>query len=107
MFEPTKTVREYALEIPAATRIFEKLGIDYCCGGSKSLADACANAGVAEHTRMTNDRENTCAEQVFSRYEPSGPSVKLISILQYWEDTKDGTHFRQPSPNHFSNQDPG
>ncbi|HEY2974759.1 MAG TPA: iron-sulfur cluster repair di-iron protein [Pyrinomonadaceae bacterium] len=47
MFEPTKTVREYALEIPAATRIFEKLGIDYCCGGSKSLADACANAGVA------------------------------------------------------------
>ena len=33
MFETTKTVREYALEIPEATRIFEKLGIDYCCGG--------------------------------------------------------------------------
>ena len=47
MFDTTKTVREYALEIPAATRIFEKLGIDYCCGGGKSLADACANAGVA------------------------------------------------------------
>ena len=47
MFETTKTVREYALEIPAATRIFEKLGIDYCCGGGKSLADACASAGVA------------------------------------------------------------
>jgi regulator of cell morphogenesis and NO signaling len=47
MFQSTKTVREYALEIPTATRIFEKLGIDYCCGGHKSLADACANAGVA------------------------------------------------------------
>jgi regulator of cell morphogenesis and NO signaling len=47
MFETTKTVREYALEIPAATRIFEKLGIDYCCGGGQSLADACAKAGVA------------------------------------------------------------
>lgn len=47
MFEPTKTVRQYALEIPAATRIFEKLGIDYCCGGNKSLADACGKAGVA------------------------------------------------------------
>ena len=46
MFEPTKTVREYALEIPASTRIFEKLGIDYCCGGGKSLADACAQAGI-------------------------------------------------------------
>jgi regulator of cell morphogenesis and NO signaling len=47
MFDTTKTVSEYALEIPAATRIFEKLGIDYCCGGGKSLADACAKAGIA------------------------------------------------------------
>ena len=47
MFNTTRTVREYALEIPAATRIFEKLGIDYCCGGGTSLADACAQAGLA------------------------------------------------------------
>jgi regulator of cell morphogenesis and NO signaling len=47
MFETTKSVREYALEIPAASRIFEKLGIDYCCGGGKSLVDACTAAGVS------------------------------------------------------------
>jgi regulator of cell morphogenesis and NO signaling len=47
MLESTKTVKEYALEMPGATRIFEKLGIDYCCGGDKSLAEACAKAGVA------------------------------------------------------------
>ena len=47
MFETRKTVREYAVEIPAATRIFEKLGIDYCCGGGKSLADACTAAGIS------------------------------------------------------------
>ena len=41
-----KTVRELALEVPAATRVFEKMGIDYCCGGKRSLADACAVAGV-------------------------------------------------------------
>jgi len=29
-----KTVRELAVENPAATRILEKLGIDYCCGGN-------------------------------------------------------------------------
>jgi regulator of cell morphogenesis and NO signaling len=40
--QSTKTVRELALEIPGATRIFEKLGIDYCCGGGKSLEQACA-----------------------------------------------------------------
>lgn len=41
-----RTVRELATEIPNATRTFEKLGIDYCCGGSKSLNDACAQAHV-------------------------------------------------------------
>lgn len=42
----TKTVRDLAVEIPGATRVFENLGIDYCCGGKRSLADACAIAGV-------------------------------------------------------------
>ena len=32
-----KTVCEVVVEIPEATRIFERFGIDYCCGGSKSL----------------------------------------------------------------------
>lgn len=39
-----KTVRELALENPAATRVFEKLGIDYCCGGNQSLEQACRAA---------------------------------------------------------------
>ncbi|MFI5101970.1 MAG: iron-sulfur cluster repair di-iron protein [Terriglobales bacterium] len=41
-----KTVRELALENPGATRVFEKLGIDYCCGGNKSLEEACRAAGL-------------------------------------------------------------
>lgn len=42
----TQSVRELAVEIPSATRIFEQLGIDYCCGGAKSLQEACAQAGL-------------------------------------------------------------
>ena len=42
-----KTVRELAVENPAATRVFEKLGIDYCCGGSQSLEQACGRANVS------------------------------------------------------------
>jgi len=44
--EPNRTVREFAVEIPGATRLFEKVGIDYCCGGQRSLADACSKAGL-------------------------------------------------------------
>ena len=41
-----KTVRDLALEIPAATRVFERLGIDYCCGGGQTLEEACRKAKV-------------------------------------------------------------
>jgi regulator of cell morphogenesis and NO signaling len=42
-----RTVRELAIEIPNATRTFEKLGIDYCCGGSRTLSDACQHAHIS------------------------------------------------------------
>jgi regulator of cell morphogenesis and NO signaling len=41
-----KTVRELAMEIPAATRVFEQLGIDYCCGGNRTLEEACSRARI-------------------------------------------------------------
>lgn len=38
-----KQVRDLALEDPSNVRVFERFGIDYCCGGRKSLAQACAD----------------------------------------------------------------
>lgn len=38
---PARTVKDVALGVSGATRIFEKLGIDYCCGGNRTLGDAC------------------------------------------------------------------
>ncbi|MEP6715088.1 MAG: iron-sulfur cluster repair di-iron protein [Terriglobia bacterium] len=40
------TVREYAIENPSSIRVFESLGIDYCCGGKKSLSDACSSGNI-------------------------------------------------------------
>jgi len=49
-----KTVRELVLENPGAARIFEKLGIDYCCGGSRTLEEACARAEIpVEHVAQS------------------------------------------------------
>ncbi len=41
-----KTVREIALQNPSSIRVFESLGIDYCCGGKRLLSDACSTANV-------------------------------------------------------------
>ena len=45
-FTDAMTVRELAVEVPGAIRVFEKLGIDYCCGGAKPLGEVCQTAGV-------------------------------------------------------------
>jgi regulator of cell morphogenesis and NO signaling len=41
-----QTVREIALNQPSSIRVFERYGIDYCCGGRKALAEACLATGV-------------------------------------------------------------
>lgn len=66
----TRTVRDIALEIPAATRVFEKIGIDYCCGGQRSLADACAKAEVTiedvmESLKLANESHSAGEEHNF------------------------------------------
>jgi regulator of cell morphogenesis and NO signaling len=45
MHDPNTTVAELAATSLAAVRIFEKLGIDYCCGGKRPLADVCRDKG--------------------------------------------------------------
>jgi regulator of cell morphogenesis and NO signaling len=39
-----RAVRVLALEKPASARVFETFGIDYCCGGAQTLAEACKAA---------------------------------------------------------------
>ena len=63
----TRTVRELATELPGATRIFEKLGIDYCCGGARTLRDACTDA------RLTVDDVIRSLEQSEAR-QPGAPA---------------------------------
>jgi regulator of cell morphogenesis and NO signaling len=46
MISSAMTVRQVALEVPESTRLFEKLKIDYCCGGNRSLTEACNSAGL-------------------------------------------------------------
>jgi len=55
------TVAEIASHSLSAVRVFEKWGIDYCCGGKRPLADVCRERGL-DATRI--EAELTTAGQL-------------------------------------------
>lgn len=43
----SKQVRDLAIEQPSSVRVFERFGIDYCCGGRKPLEQVCAEQNIS------------------------------------------------------------
>lgn len=78
-----KTVREVAVEFPEATRIFEKLGIDYCCGGNKSLEEACSasNLSVDEVLDSLELAEQTAQAKKSDRNWQAEPLADLTAHI--------------------------
>ena len=58
-FSTETRVNEIALSNPGARRVLEDAGVDYCCGGGKSLQDACLHAGVTADEILTRLRQNS------------------------------------------------
>ena len=78
----TKTIRDIALEAPATTRVFEEFKIDYCCGGRRSIEDACLTAGI--DPRILRDKLIAAtAERDVDANAPEalGPSELIDHIL--------------------------
>ena len=48
---PEQTVGRIAAEFPASVRVFEKYGIDFCCGGKLPVSQACASRNL-DATRL-------------------------------------------------------
>ena len=50
------TVGQLATDHPLATRVFERHGIDFCCGGGIALAAVCSKKGIAVGTVLEEIR---------------------------------------------------
>jgi regulator of cell morphogenesis and NO signaling len=78
-----KTVGELAAAYPPAARIFEKLGIDYCCGGGKTLAEACRKAALPlEQLRDSLDSALSAPPAPGERDWKSAPLADLIAHIR-------------------------
>lgn len=62
---PNDKVGALAARLPAATRVFERYRIDYCCAGARTLAEAASAKGVDVH-RVVDDlvRESSANEAI-------------------------------------------
>lgn len=45
--DPQLTLGSIVNQAPGSARVLESFGLDYCCGGRRSLLDACSERGVA------------------------------------------------------------
>jgi regulator of cell morphogenesis and NO signaling len=48
--DPAATLGDLVLADPAAAALFERLNLDYCCGGRRSLEEACSQRGLDTKT---------------------------------------------------------
>ena len=57
-FKNGTKMKEIALAHPAARQVLEDAGLDYCCGGARSLHEACLHANVSPQEILNRLREN-------------------------------------------------
>lgn len=75
------SLAEIIRAVPGSERTLESLGLDYCCGGGRSLADACRSAGLDPTAVL---------EQVSQRVpdpEPAWASMSPDALVDHLEAT--------------------
>lgn len=71
-------------ERPARSRVFESYGIDYCCGGKRTLAEACERKGI-DATRVLEDL--VAIEEVGTADVENPKEMSLTALADHIEAT--------------------
>jgi regulator of cell morphogenesis and NO signaling len=83
-FSEITTVRDIAANSLAAVRVFEKLGIDYCCGGKRPLAEVCREKGL---DALGVQKELADAMSDSQREERDWSATPLMELIRHIVDT--------------------
>ena len=79
-FTGTTKVRDIAVANPGAKKILEDAGVDYCCGGEKSLHEACLRSGVSAEEILRRIEEHSMAA---GAAEANWPSARLGDLTRH------------------------
>ena len=83
-FQVHDTVGDVVVRRPALARVFEQMGIDYCCGGKKTLDEVCRKKGLDTKTLLI-----TLEESATSRDAPAvdAAAMPLTELADHIEQT--------------------
>lgn len=83
-----ETVGAIVARRPALSRVFESAGIDYCCGGKKSIEEACLKKGI-DPAEFVNSLE--VAEQSGDEHaDVDAAAMSLTDLADHIEQTHHG-----------------
>lgn len=74
------TLADIAVTHPGAARIFYQHRLDFCCGGRRSLADACQERGL-DAAAILDDITRTDATQMDAVRWDTAPLASLVSYI--------------------------
>ncbi|MDD5260980.1 MAG: iron-sulfur cluster repair di-iron protein [Methylacidiphilales bacterium] len=82
-----RSVGELVAERPGRSRIFQALGIDFCCQGARTLREACACKGIATGA-VVEQLENELEEKAAPEQNPA--RLPLHELADYIVETHHG-----------------
>jgi regulator of cell morphogenesis and NO signaling len=74
----TTTVAEVASTVPSSVRVFQRYGIDFCCGGKAALSAACQAHGVS-YTELVNAIEASAQQPMADACDWNGEPLHAIA----------------------------
>lgn len=86
-FSPSTTVAELATSAPATIAVFQKHGIDFCCGGKRPLQAVCAERGIP-YDALVGELESATAPATPARFTWDSRSLRELTshIVESFHD---------------------
>lgn len=83
--ESAQSIGTIAAARPASIAVFERYGLDYCCHGDRSIADACAARGadLAVVLREIDSAERGATEEDVERRWTDASMTELADHIEY------------------------
>lgn len=88
MLDTTRTLAEISVRRPAATRVFWRHHLDFCCGGQRTLGEACATAGLDVSALATEiEREEGAKDAPATRWDEAPLDAVVAFVVERYHQT--------------------